>query len=97
VIISHLKHTVEDMLAQAKSHPHRQSIQKLSPLQNKLTPTYFGQQIVQNNLREQLVRVREGNDLDMSMSSLITLWMSIKVIPKLLYARRLQNLCERIS
>jgi len=43
------------------------------------------------------MRGREGNNLDMSMSSLMTLWMSIKVIPMRLYARRLHNLYERIG
>jgi hypothetical protein len=47
---------------------------------------------VQNNLYEQLVGGREGTDLDVSMSTLITLWMSTKEIPELLYARRLNNL-----
>jgi hypothetical protein len=52
---------------------------------------------VQNNLREHPFKGREGTNLDVSMSSLITLWMSIKVISKLLYARRLHNLCEWIG
>jgi hypothetical protein len=42
------------------------------------------------------VREREGTNLDMSMCSLIALWMRTKEIPKLLQARRLQNLCKRI-
>jgi hypothetical protein len=35
---------------------------------------------------------REGTDLDVSMSILVTLWMSIKEILELLYARRLNDL-----
>jgi hypothetical protein len=73
MIISHLKHNVEDMLAQAKGHPHNQIIQEMSPLQYKLTPTSCGLEIVQNNLLEQQVRGREGTDLDISMCSLIAL------------------------
>jgi hypothetical protein len=55
MIISHLKHNVEDVLAQAEGHPHNQSIQETSPLQNKLTPTSCRLEIVQNNLHEQLM------------------------------------------
>jgi len=32
MIISHLKHNVENMLAQAKGDPHNQIIQEMSPL-----------------------------------------------------------------
>lgn len=78
MIISHLKHSVEDVLAQAEGHPHSQSVQKTSPLQYKLIPASCGLEIVQNNLREQPVWGREGTNLDMSMCSLIALWMSIK-------------------
>jgi hypothetical protein len=97
MIISHLKHYVEDVLAHSEGHPHNQSIHKTSHLQYKLTPTSCGLEIVQNNLQVQPMRGREGTDLDMSMCSLIALWMSIKEIPKLLEARRLQNLCKRIG
>jgi hypothetical protein len=95
MIISHLKHNVEVVLAQVEGHPHNQSIQKKSPIQYKLTPMSCGPKIMQNNLREQPVSGREG--IDMSMCSLIALWMSIKEIHKLLQARRLQNLCKQIS
>jgi hypothetical protein len=95
MIISHLKHSVEDVLAQAEGHPHSQSIKKTSHLQYKLIPTSCGPEIVQNNLREQPIRGREGTNLDMSMCSLIVLWMSIKELLKILQARRFQNICER--
>jgi hypothetical protein len=64
MIISHIKHSVEDVLPQAKGHPHSQSIQKMSPLQYKLTPMSCGPKIVQNNLREQPVQGRKGTGLD---------------------------------
>jgi len=76
IIISHLKHNVEDVLAQAEGHPQNQSIQKTSLLQNKLTPTSYGPEIVQNKLYEQPVRGREGTDLGTSMCSLSALWTS---------------------
>jgi hypothetical protein len=80
MIISHIKHSVEDVLAQAKGHPHSQSMQKTSPLQYKLNPMSCGPEIVQNNLREQQVQGRKGTDLDVSVCSLFALRMGIKEV-----------------
>jgi hypothetical protein len=37
-----------------------------------------------NNLREQAVRGRKGTDFDVSMCSLLALWMSMKELHELL-------------
>jgi hypothetical protein len=48
-----------------------------------------GLEIVLNNLREQVLRGRKGTESDVSMCSLLTLWMRMKEILKLLQGRRL--------
>jgi hypothetical protein len=90
--ISGLEHDREDVLAQAKRQPHNQGIKELSPLQNKLIVADSRPEIVQDNFCEQAVRRRKSTYLDVSMSSLMTLWMSMKVLPKLLQRRGLHVL-----
>jgi hypothetical protein len=80
VLISGLDHNREDVLAQAKRQPYNQGIKELSPLQNKLISADSRPEIVQDNFCEQAVRGRKSTYLDVSMSSFMTLWMSIKEV-----------------
>jgi hypothetical protein len=84
VLISGLEHNREDVLVQAKRQPYSQGIKELSPFQNKLTSANSRPEIVQDNFCEYAVGGRKNTYLDLSMSSLVTLWMSMKEVPELL-------------
>jgi len=84
VLIFGLEYNREDVLAQEKRKPHNQGIKKLSPLQNKLTSADSRPEIVQDRFCEQAVWGRKSTYLDMSMGSLMTLWMCMKEVPELL-------------
>jgi hypothetical protein len=45
MIISHIKHSVEDVLAQEEEHPHSQSIQKMSPFNTSSLLQAMGQRL----------------------------------------------------